>query len=104
MVIGHWSLFIDSNKFAHCNFHIVEDVYKQYISNSDYIILLTDKGKANVRGRKMTLTSLSNYNILVHELMHFAGFEDEYILPKEKADWLYPSGDQHLAFNIPRQE
>lgn len=84
--LSHCSL--TQNKFAHCNFHIVEDVYKQYISNSDYIILLTDKGKANVRGRKMTLTSLSNYNILVHELMHFAGFEDEYILPKEKADWL----------------
>jgi hypothetical protein len=67
--------------FAICN--IAQDLPK-----SDFLIVMTTNGLANVRGTQMTLTLRSDYDVLVHELMHFSGFEDEYAIYGQKAHWL----------------
>ncbi|WP_138483790.1 hypothetical protein [Pseudoalteromonas phenolica] len=67
--------------FAICN--MMRDLPK-----SDFLIVMTKSGLANVRGTQMTLTMTSDYDVLVHELMHFSGFEDEYAIYGQKAHWL----------------
>ncbi|WP_157599070.1 hypothetical protein [Pseudoalteromonas phenolica] len=67
--------------FATCN--MMRD-----LPESDFIIVMTTNGLANVRGAQMTLTMTSDYDVLVHELMHFSGFEDEYAIYGQKARWL----------------
>ena len=69
------------NGFANCN--IMRD-----LPSSDFLIVMTINGLANVRGTQMTLTLGSDYDVLVHELMHFSGFEDEYAIYGQKARWL----------------
>lgn len=54
-------------------------------SSVDYVMVMTNTGLANVVGNVMTLNYQSNYNVLVHELMHFSGFEDEYAFSPKKA-------------------
>ena len=54
----------------------------------DFAIMMPKKGLANVHKGLMHISSEANYAVFLHELMHFNGFEDEYVLPKEKQAWL----------------
>jgi hypothetical protein len=67
--------------FASCNI-------KTALPETDFHILMTKNGLANVRESQMTLTLKSDINVMVHELMHFSGFEDEYPIYGQKAKWL----------------
>ncbi|MBE0379727.1 hypothetical protein [Pseudoalteromonas prydzensis] len=54
----------------------------------DFIVMMTATGAGNVQGGIMHLNSASHYGLFLHELMHFNGFEDEYVLPIAKQAWL----------------
>jgi len=72
------------NGFALCDINFL-------LPSTDYIIAMTKSGLANVRDRQMTLALSSDIDVLIHELMHFSGFEDEYPVYAEKAKWLCSS-------------
>ena len=69
------------NGFAFCNLN-------QSLPHADYQIIMTKRGLANVRNKQMTLSLQSDIDVLIHELMHFSGFEDEYAVYGRKAKWL----------------
>ena len=52
----------------------------------DNLIIVTDRGKANVDNGVMYLDIADDYDVFVHELAHFAGFVDEYPMPAEQAN------------------
>jgi hypothetical protein len=58
-----------------------------------HIVVLADKGKANVHNGIMFLDSQDDYNVFVHELAHFAGFVDEYPLSSGLANSICHSND-----------
>ncbi|WP_041713303.1 hypothetical protein [Paraglaciecola sp. T6c] len=58
-----------------------------------HIVVLADKGKANVHNGIMFLDSKDDYNVFVHELAHFAGFVDEYPLSSGLANSICNSND-----------
>jgi hypothetical protein len=60
----------------------------RFSSHFDFIVMMTKQGSASVSRGIMQLNSQVNYNLFLHELMHFNGFEDEYVLPKNKQQWL----------------
>lgn len=60
----------------------------QSTNGYDYTVIMGTSGSANVTGKKMQLSTQANYNVFLHELMHFSGFEDEYTLPISKQRWL----------------
>jgi len=51
-----------------------------------HIVIFAKQGKANVHNGIMYLDQRDTYDVLVHELAHFAGFIDEYPLSKELAE------------------
>lgn len=67
--------------FARCDI-------KKTLPKTDFQIVMTKSGLANVRDSQMTLTLKSDINVMIHELMHFSGFEDEYPVYNQKAKWL----------------
>ncbi|AXQ98667.1 hypothetical protein [Pseudoalteromonas piscicida] len=73
---------------THKGFAMCDLQHEQRLSKYDHLVLMATEGLANVNGKHMTLTATSTYNTLVHELMHFSGFEDEYPIPAHKAKWL----------------
>ncbi|CCQ12523.1 hypothetical protein PALB_34620 [Pseudoalteromonas luteoviolacea B = ATCC 29581] len=73
---------LDTQGFATCEF---EPDVMRHLNKFDFAIVITKQGLANVKQKVMTLNKNSNYNVLIHELMHFQGFEDEYPFSKEKA-------------------
>ena len=73
----------EKDRFAKC--HLAASSITE---NFDYTVLMAAKGHANVAGQQMTLAHTSNYNVFIHELMHFSGFEDEYPVAPAKAKWL----------------
>ncbi|MCX2768874.1 hypothetical protein [Pseudoalteromonas sp. B530] len=75
--------------FAMCDLR-----YEQGLSKYDHLVFMATEGLANVSGKHMTLSATSTYNTLVHELMHFSGFEDEYPVPAKKAKWLCATSGQ----------
>ncbi|NOU52471.1 hypothetical protein HG263_18265 [Pseudoalteromonas sp. JBTF-M23] len=75
-------------QFARCNAEGLIEQYKDSMDNVDYVIVMTKSGQANVTNGMMTLTLSSDYQVFLHELMHFSGFEDEYAVAPEKARWL----------------
>lgn len=71
------------NGFAECKLDSTL-VAELEVAQANYLMIVTESGLANVIGKVMTLNYQSDYNVLVHELMHFSGFEDEYaFLPKK---------------------
>ncbi|MGA4605810.1 hypothetical protein [Pseudoalteromonas maricaloris] len=75
--------------FAMCDLR-----HEQGLSEYDHLVLMGTEGLANVSGKQMSLTATSTYNTLIHELMHFSGFEDEYPIPAQKAKWLCATSGQ----------
>ncbi|WP_240920926.1 hypothetical protein [Pseudoalteromonas sp. Z9A5] len=75
------------NKMAQCNWQS-SSLKKQLSGKFDFIIMMPRYGSANVQNNIMQLNSHVNYNVFLHELMHFSGFEDEYALPNTKQAWL----------------
>lgn len=75
------------NQAAKCYWERSE-LKKQLPKNFDFIIMMPEQGMANVSKGTMLVNSTANYNVFLHELMHFSGFEDEYVLPKSKQAWL----------------
>ncbi|MGS0497314.1 hypothetical protein CWB85_10380 [Pseudoalteromonas sp. S1727] len=72
---------------ARCNWHpFIAD--KTWPAGFDFIVMMTATGFGNVQGGIMHLNSTSHYGLFLHELMHFNGFEDEYVLPAAKQAWL----------------
>ena len=51
-----------------------------------HLVIFARQGKANVHNGIMYLDRQDTYDVLVHELAHFAGFIDEYPLSKELAE------------------
>lgn len=72
--------------FAQCEVatNLAGDLAK---AKANYQMIVTQTGLANVVGTVMTLNYQSDYNVLVHELMHFSGFEDEYAFMPKKAQY-----------------
>lgn len=73
----------EKDRFAQCRL-----AASSITESFDYTVLMAAKGHANVVGQQMTLAHNSNYNVFIHELMHFSGFEDEYPVAAAKAKWL----------------
>jgi hypothetical protein len=51
-----------------------------------HLVIFAKQGKANVHNGIMYLDEQDTYDVLIHELAHFAGFIDEYPLSKELAE------------------
>ncbi|WP_152085283.1 hypothetical protein [Pseudoalteromonas sp. A25] len=85
----------EQNQFAKCNAEYFIAQYEGFLDNIDYLIMMTKSGLANVSNGMMTLTSSSDYQVFLHELMHFSGFEDEYAVAPSKARWLCSIAGQH---------
>ncbi|OHU95487.1 hypothetical protein [Pseudoalteromonas byunsanensis] len=85
--------------FAQCDVKRLLTDYRKQLSNVDYLVVMTREGKANVLKGVMTLTTEHNYQVFLHELMHFSGFEDEYAVASSKAQWLCRQSGQ-LAPNL----
>lgn len=45
-----------------------------------HLMIMSEKGKANVNSGVMYLAKNSHFNVFKHEFMHLFGFEDEYLL------------------------
>ncbi|MCG9759054.1 hypothetical protein CWC29_003665 [Pseudoalteromonas sp. S4498] len=75
-------------------FAVCDLQHEQSLSKYDHLVFMAAEGLANVSGRHMTLSASSTYNTLIHELMHFSGFEDEYPIPAKKAKWLCATSGQ----------
>ncbi|CAH9059787.1 hypothetical protein PSECIP111951_03041 [Pseudoalteromonas holothuriae] len=89
------SCYINEQQFARCDEQQLIKQYNRQLNNIDYVIMMTKVGQANVANGIMTLTSSSNYQVFLHELMHFSGFEDEYAIAPSKARWLCRHAGQH---------
>ncbi|AOT07423.1 hypothetical protein [Pseudoalteromonas luteoviolacea] len=64
-------------------------VQKSTILRARHLVIMTEEqGLANVHNGVMRLHHKSEFELFIHELMHFAYFEDEYPVPSSKADWL----------------
>lgn len=94
----------DPLKAASCNWRAL---IKKYVwpKNYDFIVMMPREGRGNVRAGIMQLNSQSSYQLFLHELMHFSGFEDEYPVPKNKQVWLckqkgYVAPNLFVANNI----
>lgn len=63
------------------------DAISEWVAKSEatHLVVVGQSGKANVQNGVMFLDSLDTYTVFVHELAHFAGFIDEYTLPKHLA-------------------
>jgi len=58
-----------------------------------HLVIFTQQGKAFVQNGIMYLDQHDTYDVLVHELAHFAGFVDEYPLSAELAQRVCSSGE-----------
>ncbi|OHU89330.1 MULTISPECIES: hypothetical protein [Pseudoalteromonas] len=88
-----------SSGFAQCDIAQLLANYRKQLDNVDYLVVMTRAGKANVFKGVMTLTTAHDYQVFLHELMHFSGFEDEYAIAPSKAQWLCKQSGQ-LAPNL----
>jgi hypothetical protein len=77
----------DATKMAQCDWKTAK-LKHQLPNGFDFIVMMTQQGSANVEQGIMQLSSHAYYQMFLHELMHFNGFEDEYVLPTEKQAWL----------------
>ncbi|TMP35600.1 hypothetical protein [Pseudoalteromonas rubra] len=77
---------VKARKYAHCD--VINMPGRAHWSSADHLVLMTERGAANVSRGVMTLNLKSDYKVFIHELMHFSGFEDEYAIGAEKAKWL----------------
>ncbi|KZN50630.1 hypothetical protein [Pseudoalteromonas luteoviolacea] len=75
------------SNFIKCNIdHLLQE---SSVQQARHLVIMTNKqGLANVYNGVMRLHNKSQYELFVHEMMHFAHFEDEYPVPQAKADWL----------------
>ncbi|MBQ4831702.1 hypothetical protein J8L70_00425 [Pseudoalteromonas sp. MMG010] len=87
-----------TSKAAKCD--VVEKVYQHYLKKGfNFIVMMGKSGSANVVNNVMQINSTASYQVFLHELMHFSGFEDEYVLPDSKQKWLcFKSG--YVAPNL----
>ncbi|WP_105167030.1 hypothetical protein [Pseudoalteromonas sp. T1lg23B] len=88
-----------SSGYARCDIKNMLARYREQLTNVDYLVIMTRTGMANVVKGVMTLTAEHNYQVFLHELMHFSGFEDEYAIAPSKAQWLCKQSGQ-LAPNL----
>ena len=51
-----------------------------------HLVIMADKGKANVHNGVMYLDLADSYSVFVHELAHFSGFVDEYPVSESLAE------------------
>ncbi|KZN42551.1 hypothetical protein N474_06475 [Pseudoalteromonas luteoviolacea CPMOR-2] len=80
----------EKGEFIRCN--LAQVVHAQQLFTARHVVMMSDQpGLANVRHGMMVLNHLHGFELFVHELMHFAHFEDEYPVPVEKASWLCAS-------------
>jgi hypothetical protein len=77
----------DATKMAQCDWQNIQ-LQQRLPSGFDFIVMMTRHGSANVADGIMHLNSQAYYQMFLHELMHFNGFEDEYVLADEKQAWL----------------
>ncbi|KZN64470.1 hypothetical protein N473_14180 [Pseudoalteromonas luteoviolacea CPMOR-1] len=64
-------------------------VQKSAVLQARHLVIMTEEqGLANVYNGVMRLHHKSELELFIHELMHFAHFEDEYPVPVSKANWL----------------
>lgn len=76
-----------ATSMARCDWHNAALV-QQLPRGFDFMVMMTKQGSANVQSGVMQLNSTAHYQLFLHELMHFNGFEDEYELPPAKQAWL----------------
>ncbi|MCF2857831.1 hypothetical protein L1286_10135 [Pseudoalteromonas sp. SMS1] len=73
--------------FIRCN--LAKVAHAKSLAEARHVVVMTElPGLANVRHGIMSLNSSHEFELFVHELMHFSYFEDEYPIPQEKAKWL----------------
>ena len=65
-----------------------------------HAVVVAEQGKANVQNGVMFLDMSDDYSVFVHELAHFAGFIDEYPLPKSSAQ-RYCHPEKIADFSVP---
>ncbi len=53
-----------------------------------HLVVIAEKGKANVHNGIMYLDFADTYSVFVHELAHFVGFVDEYPLSSELSNFI----------------
>ncbi|WP_404339146.1 hypothetical protein [Pseudoalteromonas mariniglutinosa] len=79
--------FVTSQGAASCDWLAASKTLR-WPTDYDFIVMMPRHGRANVSGGIMHINSASHYNVFLHELMHFSGFEDEYALAESKQQWL----------------
>lgn len=72
---------------ARCNWENAQ-IKRHLPVNFDFAIMMPKQGSANVSDAIMHINAKASYDVFLHELMHFNGFEDEYALPQDKQAWL----------------
>jgi hypothetical protein len=75
------------SKRAKCDWQ-QSSLKKQLPAEFDFAVMMPKQGTANVKNGLMHINSQASYAVFLHELMHFNGFEDEYVLPVKKQAWL----------------
>jgi len=75
--------FTEINRAISCDLtHLASS--KSWKDGIRHLMIIADKGKANVNHGVMYLAEDSNFNVFKHEFMHLFGFEDEYRLSQLK--------------------
>ncbi|TMO49417.1 hypothetical protein [Pseudoalteromonas ruthenica] len=69
-------------EYARCNWQPLAEQPSRLPPGFDFIVMMTKQGRANVQAGVMQLSTEAPYHVFLHELMHFAGFTDEYPGPK----------------------
>ena len=75
---------VDANTRISCNIAPLASRLKD--RQFTHLVIFTRQGKANVHNGIMYLDQKDSYDVLIHELAHFAGFVDEYPLSEELAE------------------
>ena len=74
---------VDANTRISCNIGPLASTLKE--RQFTHLVIFARQGKANVHNGIMYLDQQDTYDVLIHELAHFAGFVDEYPLSEELA-------------------
>ncbi|MFY8273187.1 hypothetical protein AAEU32_03545 [Pseudoalteromonas sp. SSDWG2] len=83
---------IDERNFSRCDWRALASQSERFPKGFDFIVMMTRSGLANVQSGVMQLSTQAKYHTFVHELMHFAGFIDEYQAPIEQQDYCQQQG------------
>lgn len=86
-VAGAVQCGLNENQAARCEMQTIAHTNLSF-DDFDFKIMMPRHGTANVTNDTMHINSTATYPVFLHELMHFNGFEDEYVLPQAKQAWL----------------